>query len=123
MVRRKIMKNVLNKYLNEELKAKPHYIEKEHWVMVKAVLNEFKSTLTNEILTEQELATCLNFMMFSMEGLREICDDTQYKDCKEHIYGLINHYLEWSAQLELYECSYNIKFVQDLLLIKIKIQK
>ncbi len=120
MVRRKYVKNILNKYLSEEIKSCPHYIDKENWVFVKSACSEFKTTLTDEILTESDLIK-------AFRGIEEVLqlfnmNDEQQYECKNHFYDLISHYLLWAEKMEKFECAYNIKFVQDLLAIKVKVE-
>ncbi len=121
MVRRKSMKNILNEYLTEDLKAKPHFISKESWVSVKETMEEFKSCFMDEFLREEELITILNFMNFRMEAL-EMFEPVIIMDCKNLIWKIMENYLRIANKEELFESSYNIKFVLDLFAMKVNVR-
>jgi hypothetical protein len=111
--------NKLNPILTREMKTRPWFLSAELWQDVKSVLEEFRLLLTDSYLSEMQLRDIFVFMDIGFETIASMYTNEETFNAHQHIYDIMDHYLELGISMELYECCQNIYKVRESFLVKI----
>ncbi len=117
----KIKGNILYTKLNKELKAQPHYIATDSWVIVKSAIQEFSYCLTDLFLTDNEINLIVFYMETRLDQLAEITHAGDLYTCHSYINDCIDFYAAVALSGEYFETVSNINKIIKKLAVKISV--
>ena len=105
---------------SELIKTKPHYINDINWNYIKSIISDIKYLVKKEILNLNTIKAVAKNVDNSLNILADNNTPGDILVMHEYVYDLIDYYISYSCDKEMYEISQNLVNLRDFLVVKIK---